>query len=232
MGLTRVNILSPNYSSRSGSAVRLIVLHTAEGALTYQSLGSYFQNPASQVSSHVGIDDTPNTVGQYVNRGDKAWTAANANPVAVQAELCAFAAWTVADWNAHPTMLQNTAQWIAEEAAAFGIPLTKLTPAQAQGSSRGICQHRDLGAWGGNHTDCGSAFPIDQVISMAQGGVPPEDEDEIEMIIVRAPNGAMSMFDGYRKVGLVSTADVSAFNAAGIKTVNISQNQYDKIPNS
>ena len=32
MSLKRVWIASPNYSSRSGSGVRLVVVHTAEGA--------------------------------------------------------------------------------------------------------------------------------------------------------------------------------------------------------
>lgn len=173
MALKRVSIPSPNYSSRGGSGVRLIVLHTAEGATTYQSLGSYFANPASQVSSHVGIDDTPGVVGEYVSRSGKAWTAANANPYSVQAELCAFAKWAAADWNQHQQMLANTAAWIAEEAAAFGIPIVKLSAAQAQGSSAGVCQHVDLGVAGGNHWDCGPGFPMDQVISMAKGGAAP-----------------------------------------------------------
>jgi len=173
MPLTRVPIPSPNYSSRSGAKVRLIVLHTAEGALTYQSLGSYFSSPSSGVSSHVGIDDTPNTVGEYVQRPNKAWTAANANPVAVQAEMCAFAAWSTAQWNTHPNMLANVAAWIAEEAAHFGIPIVKLSASQAQGSSSGVCQHRDLGTWGGNHSDCGNGFPIDDVLKLATGTTPP-----------------------------------------------------------
>jgi len=119
-----VAIPSPNYSSRGGATVTTIVLHTAEGATTYQSLGAFFANPASGVSSHVGIDDTPGTVGEYVPRTGKAWTAANANPWAVQAELCAFADWDTATWNTHPNMLANTAAWIAEEAAYFDIPIT------------------------------------------------------------------------------------------------------------
>ena len=41
--LKRVWIPSPNYSSRGGAGVRLIVIHTAEGARTIESLGSYFQ---------------------------------------------------------------------------------------------------------------------------------------------------------------------------------------------
>jgi hypothetical protein len=69
-------------------------------------------------------------------------------------------------------MLQNAAAWVAEEAAAFGIPITRLTPQQAQGNGRGVCQHSDLGRWGGGHVDCGPGFPMDQVIAMAQGQGP------------------------------------------------------------
>jgi hypothetical protein len=170
VSLTRVPIPSPNYSSRGGATVRLIVVHTAEGAPTYQALGNYFASPSSGVSSHVGVDDTPGTVGEYVARGGKAWTAANANPVAVQAELCAFAAWDLAEWHRHPVMLQNLATWIAEEAAAFGIPIVTLSDAQAQGTGRGVCQHKQLGAWGGNHSDCGPQFPMGEVLSMALAG--------------------------------------------------------------
>jgi len=122
-----------------------------------------------------------NTVGEYVRRGDKAWTQAEFNPVAVSIELCAFAAWDAAEWDRHPNMLANCAAWIAEEAAHWGIPITKLTPAQAQGSGRGVCQHVDLGAWGGGHHDIsGGGFPYDRVLEMARGGgfptpTPPED---------------------------------------------------------
>jgi hypothetical protein len=168
MALKRVWIPSPNYSSRAGSKVRLIVLHTAEGASTYQNLGSYFANPKSQVSSHVGIDDTPGTVGEYVKRENKAWTAANANPYSIQAELCAWASWTIDQWATHPMMLQNCAQWIAEEATYYNIPIVRLSPQQVQSGGTGVCEHVDLGTMGGNHYDCGPNFPIDQVISQAK----------------------------------------------------------------
>jgi hypothetical protein len=168
--LTRKPIPSPNYSSRGGAGVRLIVLHTAEGALTIEELGNFFASTSSGVSSHTGIDDTAGVVGEYVKRPNKAWTAGNANPVAVQAELCAFAKWSPDEWQRHPAMLDNTARWIAEEAAYFGIPITKLSAAEAQGSGRGVCQHNDLGSWGGGHWDCGGGFPIDQVLDTARGG--------------------------------------------------------------
>jgi hypothetical protein len=177
MALKRVSIPSPNQSGRGGSKVRLIVIHTSEGAQSYQSLGSFFGNTSSGVSSHTGIDNTAGTVGEYVARSAKAWTAANANPVAVQTELCtpsgAAMGWSAATWQQQANMLANCAAWIAEEAAAFGIPIVKLSPSQAQGSSAGVCGHGDLGSWGGGHTDPGPNFPWDQVISMAKGGAAP-----------------------------------------------------------
>src|SRR5215467_9354482 len=166
MALKRVWLPSPCYSSRGGATPRLIVVHTAEGSRTIESLGSWFANSANQVSSHTGADDKANMVGEYVKRGNKAWTSANANPVAVQIELCGFAKWSESEWkNKHATMLDNTAKWIAEEAKAYGLPITKLSASQAQGSGRGVCQHRDLGSWGGGHSDCGNGFPIDFVLS-------------------------------------------------------------------
>ena len=172
MALNRIAIPSPNYSSRGGTAVRLVVLHTAEGSRTIESLGAFFANPASGVSSHTGIDDTPNTVGEYVPPGFKAWTQANANPYSVATELCAFASWSSAEWHNHPNMLANCAAWIAEECGRFGVPLRRLSAAQAQGGEHGVCQHVDLGAAGGNHWDCGSGFPMDDVMEMAAGGRP------------------------------------------------------------
>jgi len=169
MTLNRVAIPSPSYSNRGSAPVRLLVIHTAEGSRTIESLGGWFANPSNKVSSHAGADDKPNTVGIYVQRAYSAWTAASANPVSCQIELCGFASWDAAEWSRHPNMLQNTASWLAEEAAAFGVPLTRLNPSQAQGSGRGVCAHADLGSWGGNHWDPGPNFPMDQVIAMAKG---------------------------------------------------------------
>ena len=168
--LKRVGYPSPNYSSRGGATVRIICCHTAEGARTASDLGAFFANPGSGVSSHTGIDDTENTVWEYVQRSGKAWTQANANPYCVSTELCAFAEWSPAEWDRHPNMLANCAQWIAEEARYFGIPLVRLTAAQAQdGYSKGVCQHVDLGSAGGGHWDCGPGFPLDRVMAMAGG---------------------------------------------------------------
>ena len=196
MALKRTWIPSPNYSSRSTS-VRLIVLHTAQGALTYQSLGSFFSSPSSGVSSHVGIDDTPGVIGEYVKRDKKAWTQGNANPYSVAVELCAFAEWTPAEWDRHPNMLANTAAWIAEEARHFGIPIVRLTAAQAQdGYSKGVCQHVDLGSAGGGHWDCGPSFPMDDVLDMAGGTTVTSYQVEDDMIIKEADGEELQLIYG------------------------------------
>jgi N-acetylmuramoyl-L-alanine amidase len=191
--LKRVWIPSPNYSSRGGTGVRLIVLHTAEGARTIESLGGYFQGNVS-ASSHTGADDKANTIGEYVKRDNKAWTQANANPYCVAIEMCGFASWSEAEWDKHPNMLANTAAWIAEEAAHYGIPITKLSASQAQSGGRGICQHADLGAAGGGHWDCGSGFPIDRVLDMARGGsapTPPTEDEIVAIAMAQKEGGAL-----------------------------------------
>jgi hypothetical protein len=172
MALKRVWIASPNYSSRGGSGVRLIVIHTAEGARTFRELGNFFASPSAQVSSHVGIDDTRGTIGEYVKRPNKAWCQANANPFSVCVELCGFAAWTPAQWEQHPAMLDNCARWIAEESRHYGIPIVKLSAGQAEAGKAGVVGHADLGWAGNDHWDPGGNFPWNKVIRAAQTGGP------------------------------------------------------------
>lgn len=181
MALRRVWIASPNYSGRGGSGVRLCVVHTAEGATGYRNLGAFFARSATGVSSHTGIDDERGVIGEYVRRQNKAWTAANYNPMAIQTELCGKpvsspypcgARWSAEEWNRHAGMLVNLADWIREECQHYGLPITKLSAGQAQGSGRGVCGHGDLGAGGGGHYDPGPNFPWSTVMSMARGGAP------------------------------------------------------------
>jgi hypothetical protein len=167
------------------------VLHTAEGATTYQSLGNYFANPNAGVSSHTGIDDTAGEIGEYVRADYKSWTQANANPYSVSTELCAFAKWSLPEWQKHHQMLVNAALWVQEECIRFGIPVRRLSASEAQGGGRGVCQHVDLGASGGGHWDCGPGFPMDEVISAAAGGPsePPPAKRKGAVDLVRTSKG-------------------------------------------
>jgi hypothetical protein len=182
MPLRRVWIPSPNKSSRGGSGVRIVVLHTAEGARGFRALGNFFANPSSQVSSHVGIDDERGVIGEYVKRPDKSWTQSAFNPQAISAELCAApkgtttpcgANWSRGEWLQHGDMLQNTADWIREECEHHNLPIVKLSASQAQGSGRGVCGHVDLGQAGGGHHDPGPNFPWQEVMDLARRGGPP-----------------------------------------------------------
>jgi hypothetical protein len=191
--------------------VRLVVLHTAEGALTYQALGNFFANPSSGVSSHTGIDDTAGTVGEYVPPGYKAWTQGELNPIAIAAELCAFAEWSPAEWDRHPAMLLNAAEWVAEECARFAIPIRALSAAEAQGGAAGVCQHVDLGAAGGGHWDCGPGFPMGDVIAQAsRGGAPAPTKRKGRTMIASTSTG-----DGYWTT--TSDGAVGAFGDAQYK---------------
>jgi len=198
MAIKRKWMPSPCYHGRSTGGVRIIVLHTAEGATTIESLGNFFGNYSNQVSSHAGADDKKDIIGEYVSRGNAAWTQANFNNAAVSLELCGFAKWSRSTWlNQHENMLRNAAAWVREEANHFGIPIKALNNSQAQGGGSGVCEHVNLGSGGGGHVDCGSGFPMDQVIEWAKGGgsKPAEDEGDSVMpfYLANVPNSPVSM---------------------------------------
>lgn len=159
---------------RGTRPVSLLVLHSAEGARTAESLGSYFYRPDIMASSHVGIDDTH--ILQYVPYERSAWTVRSGNPISDNAELCGFAAWSRDVWlNEHRGMLDLAAGWLSARAHARGIPLSKLTPAQVGANAWGVIGHVDwtYGKHDGTHTDPGGNFPWDYVMGQAGGWTPP-----------------------------------------------------------
>lgn len=166
-------IASPNLQARGKAPVRLVVIHTAEGALTTAALGRYFAKASAEASSHVGIDDQGIEV--YVPYDKASWTLRSGNGISDNAELCGFAKWTRAQWlNEHAPMLRLAAQWIRERCLARGIPIKKLTPAEVAAGKAGVIGHVDwtLGMKDGSHTDPGPGFPWDVVIQLAAGTAP------------------------------------------------------------
>jgi len=171
MAIKRKWMPSPCYHSRGGIKPYKIILHTAEGATTIESLGNFFANGSNQVSSQCGADDKKDILGEYVSRGNAAWTQAAYNEESVSLELCGFASWSRSTWlNQHSNMLDNAATWVREEANHYGIPIVALNNSQAQGGGRGVAQHVNLGSGGGGHVDCGGGFPMDELIKRAKGG--------------------------------------------------------------
>lgn len=161
-------IASPNFQARTAAPVRLVVIHTAEGALTTASLGAFFARSSTEASSHAGIDDKG--IETYVPYDKAAWTIRSANGISDNAELCGFAKWTRAQWlNDHTPMLRLAAQWIRERCTARGIPIKKLTPAEVAAGKAGVIGHVDwtTGMKDGSHTDPGPGFPWDVVMGWA-----------------------------------------------------------------
>lgn len=156
-------------SSRNGRKVRVVALHTAEGARTKESLFRYFDSGVN-ASSHVGID--AQGVADWISRDRASWTLRNGNSYSVNAELCAFAGWTRAQWlSTKPVdgclnprqIVKNAAAWALRECKALGIPVKILTVAEMRAGHAGIIDHDTYtkATGDGSHWDVGGGFPWD-----------------------------------------------------------------------
>lgn len=164
---------------RGSRPVRLIAMHTTEGAMTASSLGAYFYRPEIEASSHVGIDDK--TTLQYVSYSRSAWTIRSANPISDNAEICGFASWTREMWlGTHRPRLERAAAWARARCLARGIPMRWLTLDQVRAGAAGIIGHVDWteATGDGTHTDPGRGFPRDVFMQLVTaGGTNGEDDD-------------------------------------------------------
>lgn len=165
-------VQAKNYTVAGRSSVDLLVMHTAELALTglsAENLQSWCAGPnAPKASWHYAVDS--NSITQSVRERDVAWHAKQANRVGIGIELCARAAWTAARWIEPDAldMLQRAAELAARICKRWNIPLVRLTPDQVKAGARGICGHHDVTrayATPGGHTDPGAAFPWDWLLS-------------------------------------------------------------------
>jgi hypothetical protein len=174
MAVTRLWRGSPHFNS-GGLNRRVIAFHTTEGATTCESLANWLTNPSSKVSYHFAVDMShgDNWAMQYVRDTDRAWAQANYNGQALSICFCtpsgASSGWSRSTWLSKGVMLTAAARLAGELARQFGVPLVGLNNSQAQGSSKGLCEHKNFGSAGGNHHDCGPGFPMDEIIKRAGG---------------------------------------------------------------
>ncbi len=85
-------VASPNYSSRSGTAVSAVVIHDVEGS--YSGCISWFQNTSSQVSAHYVLRSSDGQVTQMVLESNKAWHVGSENPYTIGFEHEGYVAQT------------------------------------------------------------------------------------------------------------------------------------------
>lgn len=167
-------IPTDNYSSRLGERVRLVVLHTTDGARDVDSLGAYFQTGTDQASYHAAFDD--HRAETYVPYSAAAWSIRNGNQESDNAAFCGFSAWDRAEWLRHPRMLELGAAWVADRCLARGLPIHRLSLADTAaalrnpGHSGGVIMHRDYtyATGDGTHTDAGDGLPWDVILTRAQ----------------------------------------------------------------
>ena len=103
---------SCNYSSRNGTAITHVTLHTVQG--TYAGAISWFKNCQAQVSAHYVIRSSDGQITQMVQEADKAWHVGTENPYTIGIEHEGYInnpSWyTTAMYNASAALVRNICQ--------------------------------------------------------------------------------------------------------------------------
>lgn len=78
------NPTSCNYSSRSGTSISAVTIHTTQGS--YAGTISWFKNCSAQVSAHYVVRSSDGQITQMVLEINKAWHVGNHNPYTIGIE--------------------------------------------------------------------------------------------------------------------------------------------------
>ena len=74
-------VASPNFSSRNGTVISAIVIHTVQGS--YSSCIAWFQNPDANVSTQYVVRSSDGQITQMVLEENKAWHVGSENPYTI-----------------------------------------------------------------------------------------------------------------------------------------------------
>lgn len=139
------SVPSPNYSSRHGTAVHLVVCHRPVGSYAGSIATLCEDRGELSASAHVitktgGVEAT-----QLVGWGQKAWACEAFNAFSDNLEL-SDEMWVGDD----PHGLAVAARIVAFRCHVRGVPALWT---RAPHTTPGVCRHYDLGIAGGGHTD-------------------------------------------------------------------------------
>jgi hypothetical protein len=165
-----------NRSDRRGPILG-ILLHSTESqdlpgtTDDLRGIRRWFNTPASQASSHIGIDGQANTE-LWVHSNEKAWTAGAANGWSCNIEFIGRAAQPGSAWE--DAQIKQGARWAAYWAIKYKIPIQRLNVRNINGlcvcTKKGIGYHSDITKAGfGSHSDpdglpSSGRFPIDDFL--------------------------------------------------------------------
>lgn len=189
-------------AKRATSPIRLLVVHTSEGAeldISAEALAKFIATPrtATNLASYHYIADW-NRVIPIVPDDYVAYANAGANSDGLSICYPGRAGQSAAEWAdpASTAQHEQVARWLADKSAEYHIPLVKLDAARVLAGARGVCGHLDVSlAYGrSTHTDPGPFFPWTQVIQQAERLLAPpipapvEEDDDVKLYLVLAPN--------------------------------------------
>lgn len=107
-----------NFSSRAGTAISAITIHTVQGS--YTGCISWFQNCSAGVSAHYVIRSVDGQVTQMVNEADKAWHVGTENPYTIGYEHEGY----VSDPSWYTIEMYNSSADLSRDVvnSGYGIP--------------------------------------------------------------------------------------------------------------
>lgn len=240
-----LTVASPNYHEGRLRPVRVAVLHTAQAPCLpgrAEGIMRYLSNPSVRASAH-WCTDPDNTVAG-VDEADTAWATPSANADGVQIEQAGYAEFGSdaaiptsntaarqaygARWprweDAEPQRMLRTqvVPLLVGICQRHGLPPVLLEPADLLAGRAGITDHHRCSvAYGGDHWDCGGAYPLAGVIDdvrRALGGtgapapsIPtPPNGDDVVVLIRHPDSGTMFWWDGQTRARVAPAEGVFA----------------------
>ncbi len=129
---------SCNYSSRSGTAVSAVTIHTVQGS--YAGCISWFQNCDAGVSAHYVVRSSDGQVTQMVLESNKAWHVGSENPYTIGIEHEGY----INDASWYTTAMYNSSADLVHDITNSGYGIDPLrtffiSPAQTFDETLGGC---------------------------------------------------------------------------------------------
>jgi len=122
---------SCNYSSRSGTAISAVTIHTVQGS--YAGCISWFQNCSASVSAHYVVRSSDGQITQMVLESQKAWHVGSENPYTIGIEHEGYI--NVASW--YTTAMYTSSAALVRDICSSGYGINPLRTYYGPGCSGG-----------------------------------------------------------------------------------------------
>lgn len=221
-----LRIASPNFHVGRLRPVRVIVLHTAQAPCLpgrAEGVQRYLARPEVRASAHY-CTDPDNTVAGVAEQ-DTAWATPSVNADGLQIEQAGYAEFgsgrpiptsvtaarqaygtTWPDWDhaeAQRMIRTQVVPLLVDLCTRHRLPPVLLDPPDLLAGRAGITDHHRCSlAYGGDHWDCGGAYPLQAVIEdvrRALAGAPapsPQEDERMVRLIRDNGTGTVYWWDG------------------------------------